>query len=155
MAARDALSNKIAGKKVTVRSVDMKKDDEQILGIVYLDGCINTEMVREGWAWYCPTSQKSATLKATEKQAREGKRGLWKHPNPLSPWEWRRLCKTDGVTGVDQYKVIEEHPAAIGGQRFLRVTYKVVVPSDISESLLSSCFSNQERGILAGGRSLV
>jgi endonuclease YncB( thermonuclease family) len=50
-------------------------------------------MVQAGYAWvyrrYCdkPFCDEWITIEA---KARAGKSGLWKNPNPVPPWEWRR-----------------------------------------------------------------
>ena len=49
--AMQALSNKVFGKTVTMLS--MGKDRYgRILGVVFSDGCVNAELVREGLAWH-------------------------------------------------------------------------------------------------------
>ena len=53
---------------------------------------VNSEQVRRGMAWvfvrYAPSG---SPLYVLEKNARLEKRGLWVDPNPMAPWNWRRL----------------------------------------------------------------
>jgi len=49
-------------------------------------------LVKDGWCWwYRKYSQGNAVLEGLEKDAREGKKGLWADPQPVPPWEWRKL----------------------------------------------------------------
>ncbi len=91
--SKQGLSNLIYGKNV---KVCYKKKDRygRILGWVYVDSiCVNEEMVRQGLAWQFDRYSNNPKLAELEKQAREKRLGLWKDPNPVPPWEWRRLQK--------------------------------------------------------------
>jgi micrococcal nuclease len=33
-------------------------------------------------------------LEELERDAREGRKGLWAEPQPVSPWEWRQLRRS-------------------------------------------------------------
>jgi endonuclease YncB( thermonuclease family) len=50
-----------------------------------------TTLVKDGWCWwyrkYVPGDM---VLEGLEKEAREGKKGLWAHPHPVPPWELRK-----------------------------------------------------------------
>lgn len=66
----------------------------RVVGIIYLgDTCVNEEIVRAGYAWvyryFCKDEicQDWLTLEA---EARGGRIGLWSHPDPIPPWEFRR-----------------------------------------------------------------
>jgi len=54
------------------------------------------EQVRAGLAWWYRAYAKEQTLddreiyELAEKEAREQKLRLWRDPNPVPPWEWRR-----------------------------------------------------------------
>jgi endonuclease YncB( thermonuclease family) len=88
-AALEALSHKVLDKTVRVLSLDnghLKK----FRGVVYFNGCVNTEMVREGMAWYDPQSGQSLWLADAERQARQARQGVWAETNPTPPWEWLR-----------------------------------------------------------------
>lgn len=58
---------------------------------------LNQELVREGMCWwyrkYAPHDKELVWL---EVEAREAKRGLWADPNPVPPWEWRKLGRARG-----------------------------------------------------------
>ena len=87
--AKKALSEKVFGKTVRVVS-DGPDKYRRTLGIVYADGCVNTAMVREGWAWHYKEFSQSKALAGAEENARKAKAGLWADPFPTAPWEWRR-----------------------------------------------------------------
>lgn len=44
-----------------------------------------------GLAWAYTNYLTDPTIKTDEQEARADKRGLWIDPNPIPPWEWRRL----------------------------------------------------------------
>jgi len=56
---------------------------------------LNQEIVKAGFAWwfrrYAPEDKE---LERLEAEAREAKRGLWVDPEPVPPWEFRKLSKT-------------------------------------------------------------
>lgn len=88
--SRDELRGLIHGKEVKVLSKG-KDRYGRTLGIIYFENQdINLEMVRRGMVWvYRRYSLDKDYLKAEEK-AKSEKLGLWKHKNPVPPWEFRR-----------------------------------------------------------------
>jgi micrococcal nuclease len=75
-------------------------------GMVYVgDVNVNEALVKNGLAWvgqrYCKISICSSWL-ALEAQARAAKTGLWSHPNPVAPWEYRRNQRTSLQPVSDQ-----------------------------------------------------
>jgi len=132
-----SIVGQVEGKTVKVTSLGKKDKHEWMIGIVYRDeDCVNTAMVREGWAWYYPEHYESESLADAEQQARKSKRGLWKHPDPLSPSEWQELCKTEGLSGGVTYKFFYEEDATVAASNFIRKGYRIYVPRDISEPQL-------------------
>jgi len=91
--AAQVLQGKLFQKDVQVLSLG-RTPDQRLQGVIYLDGCINTLLVREGMAWYDPKACKSETLAKAERQARQAGRGLWQNPHPLPPWQWRAARET-------------------------------------------------------------
>ena len=70
---------------------------KRIVGKVLLAGKdINLERIRDGLAWHYKYYQNEQTTKdrelysEAELVARKSKRGLWRDPNPIPPWDWRR-----------------------------------------------------------------
>ncbi len=92
----------------------VQKDQDRygrIVGIVYVgDTCVNEEIIRSGFAWvygqYCREAFCN-TWKSFEQQARENRIGLWSHPDPIPPWDFRR-----GVREAAK-NVIPENPGEI------------------------------------------
>lgn len=90
--AKQFVSDLVFGNQVRI----VKKDVDRygrIVGIVYVgDVCVNEELVKDGLAWvyrrYCKTSACIGWLEL-EAQARAGRMGLWSHPDPVPPWEYR------------------------------------------------------------------
>lgn len=91
--AKQFVSELVFGKQVRVAKHDIDRYD-RIVGIVYVGNvCVNEELVRNGLAWvyryYCKIPLCGDWLEL-EAQARAGKVGLWSHPDPVPPWEFRR-----------------------------------------------------------------
>ena len=83
--AKQALSEKVFGKTVTVKWKEMDRY-KRILGDVYLDQrWINAEMVQNGMAWHYKFYSKDATIAAAETKARAAKLGIWSQANPTPP----------------------------------------------------------------------
>jgi micrococcal nuclease len=60
--------------------------------VLLLDGTnVNQTLVEDGWCWwYWKYALGDTVLEGLEKEAREGKKGLWADPQPVPPWEWRK-----------------------------------------------------------------
>jgi endonuclease YncB( thermonuclease family) len=88
--AKQALSEKVFGKTVTVKWKEMDRY-KRILGDVYLgQRWINVEMVQNGMAWHYKFFSKDATVAAAEVKARAAKLGIWSQANPTPPWDFRK-----------------------------------------------------------------
>jgi hypothetical protein len=89
--AKQALSDKVFGKTVTVKYSEKDRYGRTI-GDIYLNGdWINLKMVSEGWAWHYKQYSSDKQLAAAEIAARRAGIGLWADPNqPVPPWEHGR-----------------------------------------------------------------
>jgi micrococcal nuclease len=90
--AKQFVSDLIFKKDVTVIQKDM--DRKRVVGVIYLGAiCINEEIIKAGFAWvytqYCKDPMCRDWL-ILEKEAKESRIGLWSHPDPVPPWEFRR-----------------------------------------------------------------
>ena len=55
---------------------------------------VNHKLVKAGWCrWYRKYALGNAELEKLEKDAREGKKGLWVDPAPISPWVYRKAIR--------------------------------------------------------------
>ncbi len=88
--AKQAVSDLCFGKQVKV--VYSGKDRYgRILGTVYIGNKnINKELLRMGLAWHYKLFNKDKELAKLEQEARNKRIGLWSHPNPIPPWEFRK-----------------------------------------------------------------
>lgn len=93
--AKQATSKLVFGKDVMLNTYGPDKNGRTIADVLLSDGTnVNYMLVREGWCWwdrkYAPGNRK---LERLEKEARDGKKGLWAEPNPVAPWEWRKRSR--------------------------------------------------------------
>ena len=90
--AKQALSDFVFGKTVTLKPTPKPDRYGRIIARVFVDGQdVNLEMIRLGMAWHFVKYSKDDTLAAAESDARGSKRGLWYDATPLSPWDFRAL----------------------------------------------------------------
>jgi endonuclease YncB( thermonuclease family) len=85
------LGELVAGKDVVAEWTG-KDNYGRVLGKVQqgpLD--VNLQMVKEGLAWHYRKYSKSDKLARAEAEAKAGKKGLWADPNPMPPWDFRKL----------------------------------------------------------------
>lgn len=93
--AKQAASELVFGKTVTVQVVDYDRYKRTVGDVILSDGrIVNEELVRAGMCWwhrkYAPNDEQ---LAQAEEEAKRNKRGLWVDPNPVPPWEWRAARK--------------------------------------------------------------
>lgn len=88
--AKQALSERVFGKEVTVRVVDRDRYGRTVGDVYTGTNWINKAMIETGMAWHYVQFSKSAELTAAEKTAREQRLGLWADKEPVPPWEWRK-----------------------------------------------------------------
>jgi len=89
--AKQFTSDLAFGKTVTV-SYSKKDRYGRVLGVVELPGgrVLNEELLRAGYAWHYTRYSKDRTLAELEEEARKARRGLWRDPDPVPPWEFRK-----------------------------------------------------------------
>lgn len=90
-AAKQYLSDKIFGKRVTVYETGKDRYGRTLAFITLHGFDVNARMVADGYAWEYDQYSKSETLGGYEAKARTEKRGLWAADvEPVPPWEWRQ-----------------------------------------------------------------
>jgi micrococcal nuclease len=94
-AAKTFLSDLIFGKMVSVKTMNKDRYGRTI-AIVTIDGRnVNEELLKAGLAWHFKRYDKNAVWAQLEEKAREEKKGLWVMPNPIPPWECRKVKKAN------------------------------------------------------------
>ncbi len=94
------LASLVAGKTVSVKWA--KRDRyRRIVGFVIVDGQdVNLVQVKAGMAWFYRYYQRELSSEdrrryaTAENQARTDRLGLWQDKNPMPPWEFRRLQRS-------------------------------------------------------------
>lgn len=93
-AAKKYTSELCFAKTVTI---DVKDKDQygRIVGVVWTEDSLNVNiaLLREGLAWHYKHFDHSEEFAQAEYSAKIEKRGLWKQPNAIPPWEFRRENK--------------------------------------------------------------
>lgn len=88
--SKQSLSEMVFKKKVQVKKETVDRFG-RIVGTVFVgDLDVNREQVKRGMAWAYLKYLKDKSLIQDEAIARQSKTGLWKDPNPMPPWEYRR-----------------------------------------------------------------
>ena len=91
--AKQYLSQLVFKQNVTL-SVSGYDRYQRILATVYLqEQNINLEMVKNGMAWVYPQYAKNPLYFQAQDFAQQQKIGLWRDPNPIAPYEWRKQNK--------------------------------------------------------------
>jgi endonuclease YncB( thermonuclease family) len=115
-AAKAFTTEMVLGKKVRIHALG---EDEYGRAIARIDiGGIrlNEELVRVGLAWYSKFFSSSPRLAYLEDEARIHERGLWRDPDPMPPWIFRRIADHWGIK-----KIIAERKQGKPGLRDVMV----------------------------------
>lgn len=89
--AKRFTADMVAGKVVKIWETDIDRYG-RVVGFVFIDDRnLNKELLSAGLAWHYKKYSRDPELAKLEFQARSEKRGLWAEPDPVPPWEWRRI----------------------------------------------------------------
>ena len=90
---KDALSQYIFGKNVTLITHGKDRWKRIIADIYVRNEWINFKMVKNGYAWHFKKYSKDKKLAGAEENARKKRIGLWKMNDPVPPWNYRKPVK--------------------------------------------------------------
>ncbi|MHB8977461.1 MAG: thermonuclease family protein [Trichloromonadaceae bacterium] len=97
-AAKEYVLDMAALKTVTVEVTDTDRYGRTVGDVILPDGRIlNRDIVKAGYAWWFKKYSKDASLGELEEGARIARKGLWRDPKPIPPWEWRAAKKNGGA----------------------------------------------------------
>ncbi len=93
--ARDLTKGLVLGKIVNIKPMDTDRYGRIVAQVWQQGRLINSELVRNGFAWvylrYCQTQPLCSDMKLLEETAQKQGRGLWREKSPMAPWLWRQL----------------------------------------------------------------
>lgn len=92
--ARKALADKVAGQEVRIVVEDTDRYHRLVAEVFYQGRNINMEMVQEGFAWAYLAYMRNPVYAQLEQQARKAGGGLWADKNPMAPWDYRKLQRS-------------------------------------------------------------
>ncbi|KAF3327418.1 nuclease CAN2 [Carex littledalei] len=89
--AKDALTKLIQGKTLRIQVYEKDRYD-RLVGDVYCNGIfVQEKLLRKGCAWHYDHFDKRPSFAQWQKEARNAGRGLWANPNPVEPWEFKKM----------------------------------------------------------------
>jgi micrococcal nuclease len=90
--AKQAASDLVFGNEVTLQRHGQDRYGRTLADALLMNGTnVSHELVKAGWCWWYQTyALKDTVLERLEKNAQEGRLGLWADPQPVPPWEWRK-----------------------------------------------------------------
>lgn len=95
--ARGVLRSLVDGQTVTVSCYKRDHHDRDVCRVFVGSMDVGLETVKRGVAWYAYqfshelSASEQRDYAAAEQRAREQRLGLWAEPDPMPPWECRRL----------------------------------------------------------------
>lgn len=122
--AKQALSDLVFGKDVTVQHKAKDRYD-RILGRVFVgDLDVNLLLVELGAAWAYDQYLTDQNIKKAEKHARDSKVGLWALPahQIMPPWDWRHADKSASQTSGVKANALNQNSGEFScrGKRYCR-----------------------------------
>lgn len=88
--ARRRTTELAQGRRVRVEVRDRDRYGRLVARVFVDDQDLSLQLVREGLAWHYTRYSSDPRLESGERQARSEKKGLWREPDPVPPWEFRR-----------------------------------------------------------------
>ncbi len=95
-ASRENISRTVFNRQVEARCYKKDRYGREVRRVYEKSRDVGLEQVRAGMAWWFreyaheQTTQERLVYRDEEEAAKAAKRGLWKEPNAVPPWEWRK-----------------------------------------------------------------
>jgi len=91
--AKQFTSLLLLNKTVLVLPVDENRHGRIVAWVFFEVINVSKALLRAGLAWHYRQHFSDSLLTALEMEARVMKKGLWSEPDPVPPWEWRKMKK--------------------------------------------------------------
>lgn len=108
----------VEGSVVVVRVTRVEQYD-RLEGRVFRGvSDVGLRIVEMGHAWHAPQYSSDRNLAEAEKEAQVARRGLWRDPSPVPPWEWRGKAREEAKqTEVPRIVMVGRPPTPVRDQR--------------------------------------
>ena len=93
--AKEALSAMVFDKSCEVESFGGDKYGRTIGRVTAGGKDVNAEMLEAGMAWHFEKYDDRESMAALQRAAQSNKAGLWAGPEPIPPWQWRKMSKAE------------------------------------------------------------
>lgn len=94
--AKQFTSGLVFGKDVEVKEYNLDRYGRMVARVYVQGKDVCLELVKAGLAWHYKRYSSDPVLAEAEVQARKAKVGLWSVPDPVPPWDFRRLHERYG-----------------------------------------------------------
>lgn len=115
VASRDALCSLIDSNNVVVRPTGAVSYGRLVARVYVGDDYLNEAQVTDGWAWhydhYTQGQPEHSAFAELQESAEGDGSGLWAYPEPIPPWEFRRLVRDGEILPFEE--VSPPHSAAL------------------------------------------
>lgn len=91
--SKRALSDLCFAVRATLRPVTPDRYGRTVARVECRGRDASAEQVRQGMAWRFVRYSTDAAMQPLEDAARGARAGLWADPDPVAPWEWRKVKK--------------------------------------------------------------
>jgi endonuclease YncB( thermonuclease family) len=104
--AKENLARLAFGKQADVRCNKRDRYGREVCSVHVGALDVGLEQVRGGYAWWFreyareQSPDDRRTYAAAESEARAARRGLWRDPGPVAPWDWRRQARAADQAGA-------------------------------------------------------
>lgn len=89
--SRQSLAELCHERRAEVRVVDTDRYGRTVGRVTCSGTDANAEQVRRGLAWVYDRYVTDRNLYNLQDEAQAARHGVWSEPNPVRPWEWRKL----------------------------------------------------------------
>ncbi|WP_169309117.1 thermonuclease family protein [Desulforhopalus sp. IMCC35007] len=92
--AKGMVKNIALDQQVQIIPVEWDKYNRLVAIVNIGQSSVNSELLRNGLAWYYPrycTMRVCGVWKETAKEARNKRKNIWSQKKPVAPWRWKQL----------------------------------------------------------------
>ncbi len=95
--AKSFTSSQVYGKEIEFYQTDVDIYGRIIAVVLYDDDnkYLSEEIIKAGLGWWYYQYSNDRSLGVLQAEAKDLKRGLWADPNPVAPWEYRKMARNN------------------------------------------------------------